>query len=323
MARIAYKRRCATRDTSAKSIVLCIQVVAIDSGIDNHGQFLNMEHKKVLQKSILQFIEVEKKNINNTPDFVKAKIESQLEKVSKIREQNENVAEIQNINKISELEAQLDIERKKNEKLTNDLKKTVAVIKNASEVNLKKDFQIDILTKKLQVACIDEKKDTKVVQLLFTEFEKILSNEQLNKLRSISSGKPKDSTFVLKCVDFLYPDHSVLENVTATGKMRNNQKKQVMCSTNVDLIKRMLNQRIYSEEGIDDVSASQRLNALKLHIKNAITTLRRRCKQANKRFNSVKKEYTNLAPVLNYEAYTVAEPQPMYIFYAPQPQSEL
>lgn len=187
-----------------------------------------MASKKFVQKSMLTFIKNEKENSENTSDFVKKTIESRIQSVAELCQKNENIDENQNKNRISELEAQLEIEKKKTEKLTNDLKKSVASIKNAGEINLKKDFQIDLLMTKLKATCIDEKNNTQADpanQSLFAEFSNIFAEKDLIILRSISSGKSRDSTFVLKCVEFLYRDHSVLQNMTVTGKCRNKKKQ--------------------------------------------------------------------------------------------------
>lgn len=70
----------------------------------------------------------------------------------------------------------------------------------------------------------------------------------MKELRSIASGKRRDSMFVLKCMAFLYPDKNVLNNISVTGKTFKGLAKDKMPEDYSKFLKRMLNERLASEE---------------------------------------------------------------------------
>lgn len=222
------------------------------------------------KNTILKYVTKTKTKTNieqcdNIPNFVQKKISAEIEKVQNVKVINDSKCD-----QVKELQKQLEIEKKKNEKLSIDLKKSVAIIKEAGTINLNKDIQMDKLMKRFQTTSISSGVQPK----LFTEFNGLFDNEQLRKLRSISSGKSKDSNFVLNCMRYLYPHPSVLENRSVTGRQFKKMKKAELTPEKVRVVTRMLAERLNSEEGIDDSTVSQRLHNVKTLIRYAITKLR-------------------------------------------------
>lgn len=160
----------------------------------------------------------------------------------------------------------------------------MALIKEASAINLNKDIKIENLTKQLKKTSLDPplkfdaidsplKFDAKENgnQTLFSEFDGVFSKQQLKKLRSIPSGKKKDSTFVLACMRFLYPDTNILKNRSVTGRTFKKEKKREMTPTKVKFITKILNERLVSENGLDQFDRLERVNKL---MKDAIMKLK-------------------------------------------------
>lgn len=256
---------------------------------------MSSNKKKVDSKntdSILKFLinkDSSEKNDQNISIFVKNKIASQVEKslspsTSTIETEKADVAKTTTTTESSSLLAdELNNERKKNEKLSADLKKSVALIKEISSISVTKDIEIERLTKQLQ----NIKICTTQPENQFTEFSAIFTNDQLKTLRSIKSGKPKDSTFILSCVRFLYPDKSVLNHISLTGKKFNKQKKEKMSTDHVEIITKMFRQRITSE-GTDQLSTVKRMSNINKLIRDAITKLRpKNCQSNTKAIHSI------------------------------------
>lgn len=202
---------------------------------------------------------------NNLSNFIEKKLSSQIAKCVVIP----NESQEKQIDE-KKIEIELISERKKNEKLTSDLKKSVSLIKEINNLNLKKDIEIESLTRQISTMSINSRpSDT-----LFSEFSSIFQNEQLNKLRSIRSGKSKDSTFVLTCMRFLYPNKNDLMHISVTGKKAKNEKKQKMSQENIEIVKKMLKQRLLSEESLDVLSVSERMKNINKLMKDAIYKIR-------------------------------------------------
>lgn len=175
-------------------------------------------------------------------------------------------------NVITDLENQLEAEKQKTVKLSHDLKTFVGLLKNVNSINMNKDIQIDRLNQKLKYL-----PSTQTTELLFSNHEDIFDKQQLRQLRSISSGKSKDSTFVMAVMRFLYPDTKVLGNRSVTGKMRNKIKQKQMAPRKIEIVTDMLIQRVNSEKGITSMSVSQRIDRVKKLMRDAITKLRNVC----------------------------------------------
>lgn len=108
---------------------------------------------------------------------------------------------------------------------------------------------------------------------LYDEFGNFFDKDELKQLRSIPAGKSKDSTFILTCMRFLYRDLSVLNNRSVTGRAFKKQKKTPLSPWKSTLIKKMLNQRLESENGLDEVVILERMRNVVRLMKNAIGKL--------------------------------------------------
>lgn len=229
------------------------------------------KNKSVPEKSsIVRFLTKPENNASKSEDsisnFVQNKLASQINQCVAVANEKEAEEINENETEKKEIEKELMTEREKNEKLTNDLKKSVALIKEIGNSNLKKDIEIEKLTRQISMTSINAKPAT-----LFSEFSGFFHTEQLNKLRSITSGKAKDSSFVLACMRFLYPNKDDLLHISLTGKMAKNQmNKKKMCPENVKIVTKMLQQRLLSEESLDGLSISKRMKNVNKLIKDAI-----------------------------------------------------
>lgn len=168
---------------------------------------------------------------NKVHDFVKQKLAAQVQRIEKEPDIS-STGSLTN-NRKNDLEVELENERTKNTKLTEDLKKSVALINQMSTINLNKDLQIETLSTKLQSTTLKGASDEENVSL-FIEYSGIFNKSQIKMLRSLKSGKPADSTFILNCVRFLYSDSSILNDISLTGRMFKGQKKTKMSDENVE-----------------------------------------------------------------------------------------
>lgn len=179
-------------------------------------------------------------------------------------------------------------------------------------MNLGKDLQIERLIKQLQRSSLGTK-TTIQDEITFSEFSGIFSKDQLKVLRSISSGKRKDSTFVLKCVSCMYPNASVLNNISLTGKKCNGIAREKMCEDNIKIINRMLNERINSEES-DQVLTLARLGNVKKLIRDAITLLRKRSNGATSNTEQIRTDRSEPLQQAHSTTFVKNEPEQINVF---------
>lgn len=252
------------------------------------------------KNSILKFLVKDKKKAGecsketSLSQFTEEKINGQLseQKSNKYNDliseskgaddlEKELVAEKEKNEVLLAVKKELAAEKEKNQVLLADLRMSMALIKDASAINLNKDIKIENLTKQLKRTSIESKPllkfdaKTSVDQTLFSEFDDVFSKEQLKKLRSISSGKKKDSTFVLACMRYLYPDTNILKDRSVTGRSFKKEKKREMTPTKVKIIRRILNERLNSEKDLDESESFQRLDRAKKLMKDAIMKLKK------------------------------------------------
>lgn len=225
-----------------------------------------MSRKKTQKNTILNYIENKEQTNVSINSFIEKKIAAQAQKIQDQKEETEEVR------KLNELQIELKEQKKRNDTLQKDSKRAVALLKEAGAVNLNKDFHISELNKKLQSVEF-ETKQTGDAQL-FDTFAHYFSQQQLKKLRSITSGQTKDSTLVLTCMKFLYPNKNVLRNKSVDGNKYKGQKKDQLTPLKVKIISNMLSERLSNEKGLDSFSASMRFNRVKVLIKNAINKLK-------------------------------------------------
>lgn len=234
---------------------------------------------------------------------IKSFTEQKLAKQVNLSEQN-SIAEGKNdpSNEIDTLKAELLKEKKKNEQLESDLKKSVAYIKDFNAINLSKDIEIEKLTKKLETASLNTH------QSLFSEFDNF-DEDELKVLRSIKSGISQDSTFVLKCMRFLYPNPAVLNDVSVTGKQYRKQRKEKLCEKNVNIITAMLRQRINSED-VDQMTTLKRLGRMNKLIRDAITKIRPKIDKGSSKEKPIDEEKIQAAIDLEVNEPTSHNGQP-------------
>ena len=109
---------------------------------------------------------------------------------------------------------------------------------------------------------------------IFSTFDNVFSPEELAKLREIGPDKKKDSSFILQTIKFLYKeDYEKIASLTVTG-LRAHEAKEKISTRNYDIfrnlyLERLESLRIYSAE------FSERAKKLNSHIKTAIFTIRR------------------------------------------------
>lgn len=239
------------------------------------------------KNSILKFLTKEKKESENSKSisqFVENRIGKQTHQQKK--SVNDPSTETKEVN---ELREKLAEEKEKNKKLLSELKMSMTLVKNAAITNLSKDAQIEKLTKQFQKTTISPQSDPKTIkcQSQFSEFSGVFSDHQLKKLRSIKSGKTKDSKFILECMRFLYPDPTVLNDRSVTGKAFNKQKKCELTPTKINIMKKILNQRLESEEDLSEYDAFIRLERVNKLMKDAIGKLRPSKKNVNEQSEEI------------------------------------
>lgn len=239
--------------------------------------------KKISAQKITTFFVAKNKTDSNEPlsEYIKRKIEL---KTQPCQEEPKEV----HANGIEELSRELTAERQKNEKLVNDLKKSSVIVKQACAINLSKDVQIENLTQQLKNAKLNlpsKNMHTEAIEMnptLFNEFGNFFNSNELKQLRSVPSGKSRDSTFVLKCMRFLYTDLAVSANRSVTGRSFKGQKKQAMSPWKSTLIKKMLGQRLDTEDELDGITILVRLNNVHKLMRHAISKLQPKTPVVNK-----------------------------------------
>lgn len=153
-------------------------------------------------------------------------------------------------------------------------------VKICSAVIKKKDEVIEKLSKTLNGVTLDSKSlalptenHPKEIESKYTfndQFGKILSSEQLGRLRSIGTMPKDDSTFVFTCVNFLYEDRShELQSKSLTGKGKNKEK---MTPEKVKLLGQLYEERL-NNLAIDEIAQRDRQKKLNVLIKNAIRNI--------------------------------------------------
>lgn len=150
-----------------------------------------------------------------------------------------------------------------NSKLLKDNKLLKKLLEECKSLNFQKDLQI----KKLQAQNRSQKTGN-----LFEQFEKYFLPIELNQLRSINKGERHDSTFVTKCLTFLYGGSLLTGKVATSAKVPYGKKP--ISPEKVGIISAMLADRVNSEEPSSEL-AHARCNRLTKLLQNAITNANR------------------------------------------------
>lgn len=217
--------------------------------------------------SIVRFLVKNNNNKSNIKSYVEEKLATQVnssqQNIPPLDEENETSSDFTEINN---LKNELSNEKKKNQLLVDDLKKSVAFINDFKTINLSKDIEIEKLTKQLELASLDTN------STLFSEFDNF-NQDQLKGLRSVKSGFSRDSSFVLMAMRFLYPNPAVLNDISVTGKLYKKQRKEKMSEKHLNIVTSLLRERINSEE-VDQISTLKRLRRVNKLIRDAIIKMR-------------------------------------------------
>lgn len=152
-----------------------------------------------------------------------------------------------------------------NSKLIKDNKILKKLLEESKSIILQKEIKIKKLLSQVHT-------NSNTVNL-FEEYEQYFSNLEIKKLRSIQKGQAKDSTFVTKCLDYLYGGkQNLLERVATDVKVPVGKKP--FSPEKVAIITKMLQERLNSE-GISDELTANRFGRLRELLNNAICTARK------------------------------------------------
>lgn len=151
----------------------------------------------------------------------------------------------------------------------------------------KKDNQIKNLKDKIQllkstssITCIDKRNipSSNESKLVLEEFKDVLSDEQLSTLRSINKTAGGDSTFVLKCVRFVYSDNlEKLQHISVKGQSKETQS---ISPIKMNRLKSLYHSRLAN---MDSTTEERRVREVKFerHVHNAIMNIRKALKKAS------------------------------------------
>lgn len=118
----------------------------------------------------------------------------------------------------------------------------------------------------------EEKKITKS----FAAFTENFTEDELAELRSTGDTISKDSTFIFKCMKYLYKQNVIaLKDKSVTGKSTKGNSKEPVTPKKYEILSQMLTERIHSIVVKDSKECQSRIKALNSHIKNAINNINR------------------------------------------------
>lgn len=187
-------------------------------------------------------IQLENAEKSTAPDIISVSTES--EELRTLKEENQKL-------------------KSENAKLLKDNKLLKMLLNEAKSCIFKKDLKINKI----------EEKSKKNDQILYQKFEKCFTREEMKHLRSIKTGERSDSTFILKCLTYLYGGTNNLVNrVPTSGKVP--LGKMPLTPEKIDMMAEMLQERIESE-GITNETAMVRKCRMPKLLNNAFTTANR------------------------------------------------
>lgn len=143
-----------------------------------------------------------------------------------------------------------------NEELRKKVKETRDRYINLLAENLKKDYTLTEMKKKIQFEDGSSK--------IFSTFEPILGQHGVEQIRLISSDKSKDSSFILNIIRLLFPLQS-LNKLSVSGR-KDTEKLSI---EKVEIIRLLFEERLQK-----DVDFDKRFAKLNVHIKNGILNSR-------------------------------------------------
>lgn len=213
---------------------------------------------------------------------------------------------------IKKLKEELALEKKKNQRLENDLKKAKILITSSSKINLQKDVEISRLKAAVSAVpvIVDKRKDEEILHLSgepvnilsgtkganvlnetavnkdkspsivqgnFKSFAYLFTSEEFEKVKTIRNGVPKDYTFIRTVLKYLYKDTNILLNRSATGKKYKNNIKQAISPVKKDILIGMFSERILNE----GENSKDRLSRLDYLINQAIQNIKKNQKNTS------------------------------------------
>lgn len=185
-----------------------------------------------------------------------------------------------------------------NAKLRRDNTALKKLVDSSKTVNLYKDIQIQKLkSKNGNEVCSDNV--TLQSKLLFAKHAGNFTAEQLRSLRSIGKGQKCDTTFIGKCLDYLY-DGNVQTIAGKCGGDKKMKGKALITPPKKLLMETMLNERIESEGVTTEVNI-ERIRRLNRMIGDSIYSVARR----NNRSQSSSRD------TLTPSDFTAIPPQPV------------
>lgn len=153
-----------------------------------------------------------------------------------------------------------------NKRLLRDNKALKKLLSDSKSVILQKEMKI----KKLQLQLHNS---TNTDKNIFEQYVKYFTSSQMIELRSMPQGERKDSTFVTKCMDYLYGGkHNLIDRVATNVKVPAGKKP--ISPEKIKIISGMLQERLNSEDLSDELS-SHRFSRLNMLLNNAICTARK------------------------------------------------
>lgn len=193
-------------------------------------------------------------------------------------------------NKVVELE-------KKNAQLQNDNKDLKYLLNKATKINLQKDLLIEQLKKQISgkdlllnqsqnkisgnhnIGNRSDSKGKQKNELLFKEYEKIIDEADLCRLRSVGDDKVKDSKFIVECLETLYKENvSILCERTAQLPTA---KKKELTPEKKTIIENLFSARLNSLN-LSAQDQLERKSKFRYLLNTGISTIRRRPSTSNK-----------------------------------------
>lgn len=213
-------------------------------------------------------------------------------------------------NKVSILEMKCEQLETKNSQLMNDNRALKKMLDASKSLNLCKDIKIQKLISQcgFNNTDIDTENNMenntesnnlidkrKAKTMLFSDYTELFTIPQMNELHSTGHGQTRDSTFILKLLEFLYGDVEKLrDKCSGSRKLKG---KTLITPTKKDVMENMLSQRVESE-GVNGELAIGRCGRLNRLIGNSLYTIKRRIGMTS--------EVASVAP-LNVSAQIVQE----------------
>lgn len=159
-----------------------------------------------------------------------------------------------------------------NSKLLKDNKILKRLLDESKNIIFQKDLKLIHIEKKIAVT--SNQATAQNAKILFEKYEKFFTAAEMKQLRSIGKGKRFDSTFVTKCLFFLYGGTAnLLDRVPTSARVPKGKKP--LTPEKVEIISNMLEERIDSENNSVEITVYRSSRTPKL-LNYAFTTASRK-----------------------------------------------